>query len=453
METRPDPVQEQDRRTRARQVGHAAGRLCRRFARIAAIALYEVVAVLLLLVGLVAFPFMYVGNLLLWGLWGLVAAVVVCLVLGVSAATTLTTLGFASPISQYLLGFAIVGASYPAYYGSFLLLSLLGRFTRTPYVPRALDLDQIKFTPDDSSSDADNTTSPSAAHTANGSENSSSHQGGTRQPQHQSGDTTDESSEGGEARYVSEPPAMDFNDVAGMEDLKEELHNRIIDPIENSEKYDEYGISADNGFLLYGPPGTGKTHLAKALAGELGRNYVEAAGADISSRYINATAENVKELFAEARAHQPCLVFIDEIDALVPERGGTNQHEDQTATVNQFLDEVSRLDDDDVDVILVGATNRRDRIDDAMLRSGRLSEHIEVPPPDEEARMKVLFHHLEAPTTEGGFDRNRLKALSDGLTAADMERVAMEAARTALSRDDVVRQDDLETAIESVRNN
>jgi SpoVK/Ycf46/Vps4 family AAA+-type ATPase len=115
---------------------------------------------------------------------------------------------------------------------------------------------------------------------------------------------------------------LTFSDIAGMDKYKRTLTHRIAGPLAEPEKHSEYGLSIDNGFLLHGPPGTGKAYLSKALAGELGINYIEAKGADIISQYVGASANRVAELFAQARANEPCLVFIDEIDALAPERGG-----------------------------------------------------------------------------------------------------------------------------------
>lgn len=260
----------------------------------------------------------------------------------------------------------------------------------------------------------------------------------------------DERSDDVDGQYVTDPPALDFTDVAGMEDLKDELRERVIEPLENPAQYEEYGLSVENGFLLYGPPGTGKTYISKALAGELGINYMEVKGSDLISQWIGEGTENVAELFEEARANQPAMLFVDEIDALTPERGGANQHQDQTQMVNQFLEEISEINENEQDVVLVAATNRRDQIDDAMLRSGRLSVQIEVPPPGPQARVKIFDQHLDAPRG-ADLDPQQIAEQSSGLTAADMEQVATEAARSAMRRDSDVTMDDIEDAIEQVR--
>lgn len=251
--------------------------------------------------------------------------------------------------------------------------------------------------------------------------------------------------------YVSDPPETDFEDVAGFEELKTELHERVIDPLQHPDKYEEYGLSVENGFLLYGPPGTGKTYLSKALAGELEINYIGLKGSDIISKWLGEGTQNVATLFEEAREHQPCLIFIDEIDALTPKRSSSNQHQDQTQTVNQFLEEISEINDSDDDIVIVAATNRRDQIDPAMLRSGRLSVQIEVTKPNAKTRVAIFDIHLDAPRDKR-LDAQAIAQQSSGLTAADMEQVATEAARSAMRRGGSVTNEDVATAIKQVRN-
>ncbi|RJX42655.1 hypothetical protein DM826_08125 [Halonotius aquaticus] len=289
---------------------------------------------------------------------------------------------------------------------------------------------------------------PTADEQSSGEENAA----GNEEPESGQSDASqgDPAESGSSTQYVSEPPGIDFDDVAGMESVKTELQERVIEPLQEPEKYAKYGLSVENGFLLYGPPGTGKTYLSKALAGELGINYVGIKGADIISKWLGEGTQNVAALFDEARHHQPCLIFIDEIDALTPERGGANQHQDQTQTVNQFLEEVSDINEGDERIVIVAATNRRDQIDPAMLRSGRLSVQIEVGNPGPKTRVAIFDTHLEAPRASD-LDAKRIAEASGGLSAADMEQVATEAARSAMQREDAVTNDDVVTAIENVR--
>jgi len=231
--------------------------------------------------------------------------------------------------------------------------------------------------------------------------------------------------------FINTPPDLDFGDVAGMEGLIETLQQKVIDPLENPSLYDEYGVDIEHGILLYGPPGTGKTHISKCLAGELGVNYIHAKASGLVSKYVGEGAKNVEQMFAEARSNEPCLIFIDEIDALAGSRSAQQQTSERQM-VNQFLEELSQLNNQHQDVVVITATNTIEDIDDAMLRSGRLTEKIEVPPPDAQARLEILYQHLDAPID--AIEDERVAQLTDGLVASDMETIANQAARMALER-------------------
>jgi transitional endoplasmic reticulum ATPase len=247
---------------------------------------------------------------------------------------------------------------------------------------------------------------------------------------------------------------MDFGDVVGMEELKAELHEKVMDPLANPEVYAEYGLSVENGFLFYGPPGTGKTYISKCLAGELGVYYINAKAGDLVSKYIGEGATNVQQMFDEARRNQPCLVFIDEIDALASDRSMGGQHKSERQMVNQFLEELSEVNDSDDEIIVIGATNLLDAVDDAMLRTGRFSEKIEVPPPTADARVALFSAHLEAPSD--GLDTQAISEDTEGFVASDMENVAQRAARKAMRRSrnssgsGSVTQSDVDEAISEV---
>ena len=255
--------------------------------------------------------------------------------------------------------------------------------------------------------------------------------------------------------FIEAPPALDFDDVAGMDGLKQRLRESVIEPLENPEYYDEYGIDVANGFLLYGPPGTGKTHVTRCLAGELGINYVGVDASDLVSKWIGEGAENVAAMFEEARSNQPCLVFLDEIDALASDRGSGRQQKSERQMVNQFLTELSTVADGDDEVVVVGATNQRDQVDDAMLRTGRLGTQIEVPAPDADARVGIFYQHLEAPHAD--LDDGAIAEETAGFVASDLEAVATEAAMQAMQRaregdeQTDVTQTDVVTAVERVR--
>jgi SpoVK/Ycf46/Vps4 family AAA+-type ATPase len=249
--------------------------------------------------------------------------------------------------------------------------------------------------------------------------------------------------------FVSTPPDLDFSEVAGMENLKTKLSEKIIDPIQNPEENEKYGLSVSNGFLLHGPAGTGKTYISKALAGELGINFANITVTDLLSKWAGEGPDNIDTVFKEARQYAPCLVFIDEIDALIPKRGNRSQTQSQTNMVNTFLEELTTIEEEDHDVVVIGATNRIEQIDDAMLRSGRLSSKIHVPAPDPTARCDILDYHLNAPRADD-LTLASIKDATEGLTAADMKEVANRAARSAKKHEREVTNEDLKDAVHSI---
>jgi SpoVK/Ycf46/Vps4 family AAA+-type ATPase len=243
---------------------------------------------------------------------------------------------------------------------------------------------------------------------------------------------------------VTPEPARTFADVGGMANLEDTLSRRVIEPLENPEAYAEYGIDVLTGLLLYGPPGCGKTYVTEALAGELGHYFLEVTPADLTSKWMGQPAQNVADLFEVARANQPCILFIDELDALAGSRsGGMNTSERQL--VNQLLTELEQAADDDV--VVVGATNLVDDIDAAIRRSGRFDERIEVPPPDADARRAILEVHLEdAPACED-IEWGTVTAETAGYAASDLELIAENAARRAFRDGDTVDTEDLVAAV------
>jgi transitional endoplasmic reticulum ATPase len=256
---------------------------------------------------------------------------------------------------------------------------------------------------------------------------------------------------GGDEQFEPEaPPELDFDDVAGMADLKERLHDAVVDPLENPEAYRRYDLGVVNGILLHGPPGTGKTYVSRALAGELGYSYLEVTPAEISSKYVGQAADNVERLFQSAHAHQPCLLFVDEFDALAGSRDG-EMTSSERQMVNQLLEELSALDEEDV--VVVAATNLVDEIDDAVTRPGRFDEAIEVPRPDADARVAILRSHLErrAIAVED-VDPDAVAAATDGYTASGVALVAERLARDLVDEEgDTVSGDRLVAVAEETR--
>ena len=254
--------------------------------------------------------------------------------------------------------------------------------------------------------------------------------------------------------YLEESPEMDFGDVGGMSELKQTLTDKVIDPLDRPELYEEYDLGVVNGILLYGPPGTGKTYITRALAGELGYNFIDVTPSDLTSSLVGEAADNVADLFAIAQENQPCMVFIDEIDAVAGDRsGGAQKTQSERQMVNQLLEELTGIQDEDI--VVVGATNLLEEVDDAIRRSGRFDERIEVPPPDATAREAILRVHLrDRPVLTDEIDWAAVRERTEGYSASDMELIATNAARQALqdARDDEeiqpVTQDHIDTAIE-----
>ncbi len=231
--------------------------------------------------------------------------------------------------------------------------------------------------------------------------------------------------------FVTERPDIDFVDVGGMGELKQELLDKVRNPIERRELYETYGIGVANAIMLYGPPGTGKTHITRALAGELDFTFVQAMADDIVSKYVGEAAENVSRLFEVARENQPSLVFLDEIDAISQRRAGeTQQTQSQVQMVNQLLAEITDIKG--ADVVLIGATNRPDIIDDALL--DRFEELIEVPLPDPQGRVAIFRVHLrDRPMLSDRIDWGRIRELTEGFSARDIETAVDNAALAALT--------------------
>lgn len=232
--------------------------------------------------------------------------------------------------------------------------------------------------------------------------------------------------------YLEDPPELDFDDVGGMTELKQELIDKVVDPLKRPDLYEEYNLGVVNGVLLHGPPGTGKTYLTRALAGKLGYNFIDVTPSDLTSSLVGEAADNVAELFEVARDHQPCLVFIDEIDAIAGQReGGAQKTQSERQMVNQLLTELSDVQGEDV--VVFAATNLISSVDDAIKRSGRFDERIEVPPPDPTAREAILRVHLRSrPVLTDEIDWEETTSMTKGYAASDMELAATTAARKAL---------------------
>lgn len=233
-------------------------------------------------------------------------------------------------------------------------------------------------------------------------------------------------------------------DVAGMRELKAQLQRDVIDLLREPEKYKRYGITLPNGLLLYGPPGCGKTFFAKKLAEEVGFNFIIRTPSDLKSRYVNATQENIAALFKEAEENSPTIIFIDEINELLPKRN-SDAHEMSRSAVNEMLAQMDRTGERGIFVI--GATNLPDEIDEAMLRTGRLEKRIYVGPPDREARQEMFEMYLKDRYVDFGIDYGKLADMTEGYVSSDIRYLVDEAARMALARNEKITMILLEESI------
>jgi transitional endoplasmic reticulum ATPase len=221
-----------------------------------------------------------------------------------------------------------------------------------------------------------------------------------------------------------------FKSIAGMQDLKDTLKLDVIDALIEKDRYREYGLTIPNGMLLYGPPGCGKTFFAEKLAEEIGFHFYQIKPSDIQSKWVNASQENIKNLFDEARKNAPSIVFIDELDALVPNRDDSGVNHMNTSAVNEFLAQMNNIGAEGVFVI--GATNRPNAIDPAILRAGRLDKHIYIPPPDFEARELMFKLYLQHRPIEIGLNYQQFATATEFYVSSDIKFLCDEASRMAL---------------------
>jgi len=229
--------------------------------------------------------------------------------------------------------------------------------------------------------------------------------------------------------YVAESPDRTFDDVGGLAETKDRLCEAVQWPLSYGPLFEAAETNPPSGVLLYGPPGTGKTLLAEAIAGESGVNFIRVAGPEVLDRYVGETEETIRELFEQARQTAPAIVFLDEIDAIASQRG--EGHEVTERVVSQLLTEIDRAADHPKLVVLA-ATNRRDSIDPALLRPGRLEQHIEVQNPDAEARHEILQVHTEGTPLGDDVDLVELAAETEGYSGAEIEALVREASMRAI---------------------
>ncbi|MFC1585724.1 ATP-dependent zinc metalloprotease FtsH [Fibrobacterota bacterium] len=253
--------------------------------------------------------------------------------------------------------------------------------------------------------------------------------------------------------YVESDTKTTFRDVAGVDEAKEEL-KEIIDFLKDSKAYQRLGARMPKGVLLVGPPGTGKTLLAKAVAGEAAVPFFSISGSEFVEMFVGVGAARVRDLFEQARSKSPCIIFIDELDALGKSRAMSplaGGHDEKEQTLNQLLVELDGFDTSS-GIIIIAATNRPEILDPALLRAGRFDRQILVDRPDKPGRLTILQVHVKKiKGMTKDVDLDAIAAMTPGFTGADLENLANEAALIAIRRKKKkVEQADFESAIERI---
>ncbi len=251
--------------------------------------------------------------------------------------------------------------------------------------------------------------------------------------------------------FSGEHPTVTFEDVAGIDEFKEEL-KEVVEFLKEPQKFIQLGARIPKGVLLVGPPGTGKTLLAKAVSGEAGVPFFSISGSEFVEMFVGVGASRVRDLFDQAKRHSPCIVFVDEIDAVGRQRGAGlgGSHDEREQTLNQMLVEMDGFDTD-TNVIVVAATNRPDILDPALLRPGRFDRRITLDRPDMRGREAILKVHARGKPFEPSVDLGSIARGTPGFVGADLENLINESAILAARRNKkAIGQPEMEEAIERV---
>jgi cell division protease FtsH len=253
------------------------------------------------------------------------------------------------------------------------------------------------------------------------------------------------------ARMSGDQPTVTFDDVAGVEEAKEELEE-VVEFLREPEKFIALGARIPKGVLLVGPPGTGKTLMAKAVSGEAGVPFFSISGSEFVEMFVGVGASRVRDMFDQAKRHAPCIVFVDEIDAVGRQRGAGlgGSHDEREQTLNQMLVEMDGFDTD-TNVIIIAATNRPDVLDPALLRPGRFDRRVVLDRPDIRGREAILKVHIRGKPLANDVDLGVLARSTPGFVGADIENMVNEAAILAARRNKkMIEHDEFEEAIERV---
>merc|ERR1712134_205869 len=241
-----------------------------------------------------------------------------------------------------------------------------------------------------------------------------------------------------------DPGDVSYTSIGGLGEQIRELREVIELPLNNPELFMRVGITPPKGCLLYGPPGTGKTLLARAVASQLDANFLKVVSSAIVDKYIGESARLIREMFNYARDHQPCIIFMDEIDAIGGRRfsEGTSADREIQRTLMELLNQMDGFDALG-QVKMIMATNRPDTLDPALLRPGRLDRKIEIPLPNEQGRVDQIKIHMSSITKHGEIDHDAICKLAEGFNGADMRNVCTEAGMFAIraNRDYAIQED------------
>ncbi len=251
--------------------------------------------------------------------------------------------------------------------------------------------------------------------------------------------------------FSGEHPTVTFQDVAGVEESKQELAE-VVEFLKEPQKFIQLGARIPKGVLLVGPPGTGKTLLAKAVSGEAGVPFFSISGSEFVEMFVGVGASRVRDLFDQAKRHSPCIIFVDEIDAVGRQRGAGlgGSHDEREQTLNQMLVEMDGFDTD-TNVIIIAATNRPDILDPALLRPGRFDRRVTLDRPDVKGREAILKVHVKGKPLEPNVNLGSLARGTPGFVGADLENLVNESAILAARRNKKsIGQPELEEAIERV---
>jgi len=234
---------------------------------------------------------------------------------------------------------------------------------------------------------------------------------------------------------VVQRPNIHWDDIGGLQGVKEELAEAIEWPLKHADLFLEADVKSPRGILLYGPPGTGKTMIAKAVATTSEANFISVKGPELLSKWVGESEKGVREIFRKARQAAPCIVFFDELDAVAPRRGGGSDGDSHVTerVISQMLTEMDGLEDLK-GVVVIGATNRPDMIDEALLRPGRFDRLLEVPVPDREARMQIFQIHTRNKPLDRSVSLDKLVEMTDGYTGADVAALVNAAAMSAIKQ-------------------